>query len=129
MKTILVIAALLACASAKPRFDNGLTWGSGSDNGQGWGSWSGNGLGWGSGSDNGQANRGLTLSQLCQALQLINNGVQWPACQASSGSAGITAAQRGALTQASLSQLCQQLQAINNDINWPACQLATALGK
>ena len=43
MKTSLVIAAVLACAAAKPRFIHGQGWGSGSDNGQGWGSWIGNG--------------------------------------------------------------------------------------
>ena len=140
MKAFLVIAAVLACASAKPKFDNGQGSGSWSGNGQEWGSWSGNGQEWGSWSGNGQdwgswmgsgmqwPNRGFSLSNLCQLLQLINNGVQWPACQASSGAATVSVTETRLLTAASISQLCQQLQAINNNVNWPACQIAAALG-
>ena len=47
-------------------------------NGQGWGSWTGSGVG---------SNRGFSLQGLCQLLQSINNGVQWPACSQLGGGA------------------------------------------
>ena len=140
MKTFLAIAAVLACASAMPRSDNGL--GSWSDNGQDWSDnghdWSDNGNGLGSWSGNGQEwangrevlNRNATPSQLaslCQLLQLINNGVQWPACSGVQTTASREEVR--ALTAASLAQLCQILQAINNGVNWPACQISAAAGK
>ena len=128
MKTFLVIAAALACASAMPKSDNGM--GSWSDNGMGswpgngqeWESWLGNGQDWMNGREILNRNAAPSLDNLCQLLQLINNGVQWPAC--SQTTANRAPAEMRALTAASLAQLCQLLQSINNGVNWPACQIS-----